>query len=107
MSDDDPDTNRSEVTQRHYDPGGRRELTTTIVFAVAEAEGVPPSELRSPPLYDAVDVPAIENAFFGANGDRGSRKGVGSIEFRYTGYLVTVRNDGWVQVSRPTGATGP
>ncbi|MFC6862833.1 HalOD1 output domain-containing protein [Halomicroarcula sp. GCM10025817] len=97
-------THWSQVAQRHYEPDGRGELTTAIVYAIAEAEGVSPSEVTSPPLYDIVDVPAIEGAFFGPNVAEESRQGVGSVEFQYTEYLVKVRSDGWVQVYEPTEA---
>ncbi|WP_254271600.1 HalOD1 output domain-containing protein [Haloarcula marina] len=95
-------TKWSQVAQHHYEPDGRGELTTAIVYAIAEAEGVSPSEVKSPPLYDTVDVPAIENAFFGPTVVGESRQSVGSVEFQYTEYLVKVRSDGWVQVYEPT-----
>ncbi len=108
MSDDDPtsggDTHWSQVAQRHYEPNGQGELTTAIVYAIAEAEGVSPSEVKSPPLYESVDVPAIEDAFFGPDVTAGSRQGVGTVEFQYTDYLVKVRSDGWIQVYEPTEA---
>jgi len=101
-SDDEPtsgaDAHWSQVAQRHYEPDGRGKLTTAIVYAIAEAEDVSPSEVKSPPLYETVDVPAIEDAFFGPNVSDTSRQGVGTVEFRYTDYLVKVRSDGWVQV---------
>jgi hypothetical protein len=34
-----------------------------------------------------------------------SRRGVGTVEFRYTDYLVKVQSDGWVRVFEP-GETG-
>jgi|AntDeeMetageno51_2_1112566.scaffolds.fasta_scaffold11413_2 hypothetical protein len=96
------DTHWPQVAQRHYEPDEQGGLTTTIVSAIAEAEGVSPSEVKSPPLYDSVDVPAIEEAFFGPGASGGSRQGVGTVEFRYTDYLVKVRSDGWTQVYEPT-----
>jgi hypothetical protein len=104
MDGDDPaagvDTH-TQVAQRHYEPNGQKELTTVIIYTIAEADGVSPSEVRSPPLYEVVDVPAIENAFFGRVGGD-SRRGVGTVEFQYTDYLVNVRSDGWVHVYEPT-----
>ncbi|MCL9814193.1 HalOD1 output domain-containing protein [Natranaeroarchaeum aerophilus] len=108
MSDDDPpseaNTHWSQVAQRHYRPDGKRELTTVIVYAIAEAEDRSPGEIKSPPLYESVDVPAIEAAFFGPDVTENSRQGVGTVEFQYTGYLVKVRSDGWVQVYEPAEA---
>ncbi|WP_161596583.1 HalOD1 output domain-containing protein [Salinigranum halophilum] len=106
-SDDDPtsgvDTHWSQVGQRYYQPDCRGGgLTTAIVYAIAEAEGVSPVEVKSPSLYEIVDVPAIETAFFGPSVDGESRQSVGTVEFQYTRYLVKVRSDGWIQVYEPS-----
>ena len=98
------DMHWSQVAQRHYEPTGPGELTTAIVYAIAEGEGVSPIEVKSPPLYESVDVPAIENAFFGPDGTDDSRQGVGTVEFQYTDYLVKVQSDGWIRVYEPTEA---
>ncbi|MFD1687176.1 HalOD1 output domain-containing protein [Halobellus litoreus] len=107
-AEDDPtngvDTHQTQVAQRHYEPNGQVELTTAIIYAIAEAEGVSPSELKSPPLYESVDVPAIEDAFFGPDVAGDSRQGVGTVEFQYTDYLVKVQSDGWIRVYEPTEA---
>lgn len=107
MAEDDPtssaNTHQTQVAQRHYEPNGQSELTTAIVFAIAEAEGVSPSEMKSPPLYESVDVPAIESVFFGPDVAGGSRQSVGTVEFQYSDYHVKVRSDGWIQVYESTG----
>lgn len=108
MAEDDPtssaETHRTQVAQRQYEPSGQSELTTTIIYAIAEAEGVSPSEVKSPPLYESVDAPAIEDTFFGPDVAARSRQGVGTVEFQYTDYLVKVQSDGWVRVYEPTEA---
>lgn len=108
MTEDDPtggaDTHQTQVAKRHYEPNEQGELTSAIIYAIAEADSVSPSEVKSPPLYEAVDVPAIENAFFGPDVAGDSRQGVGTVEFQYTDYLVKVRSDGWIQVYEPTEA---
>ncbi|MFC4437168.1 MULTISPECIES: HalOD1 output domain-containing protein [Natrialbaceae] len=108
MDGDDPtsgaDTHWSQVAQRHYEPNGRGELTTAIVYAIAEGNGVSPTEVKSPPLYKCVDAAALEDAFFGPDVAGDSRQGVGTVEFQYTNYLVEIRSDGWIQVYEPTEA---
>lgn len=94
----DGDDGWQQVAQRHFDPDGEAELSTAVVFAVADARGVAPVDLNEPPLYESVDVPAIEEAFFGRDASARSEDGTGAVEFRYAGYLVTVRSDGWIQV---------
>lgn len=70
-SDDDPaiadETHWQQAAQRHYDPDRGEGLTAGIVFAIAAAEDVSPSELTSLPLYEVVDVAGIEQSFFGAD----------------------------------------
>lgn len=101
-SDDDPTLEsgapRVQTVQRHYDPEQDEELTTAIVFAIAEAEGIPATDIRSPRLYDCVDAAALEETFFGLDVTDRPRRSVGSVEFRYDDYLVKVRSDGWIQV---------
>jgi len=111
MNEEEPTTKSktgwSQVTQRHYDPEGNEELTTVIVYAIADARGVSPIEVKSPPLYEVVDVPAIENTFFGPDVAGESRQSVGTVEFQYTNYLIQVESDGWVQLYESTGTDDP
>lgn len=106
-SSDEADTRWSQVAQRHYEPDGTEELTTTIVFALADAQNVSPTDIQSPPLYNCVDAPALEATLFGPNVAAEARQGTGSVEFRYTDYLVNVRSDGWVEVFEPTETESP
>jgi len=88
-----------QVAQRHYDPCEQAELTTEIVFAIADAKDVDPTELQSPRLYDCVDATAVEDTFFGAG--ISTERGTGMIQFRYDTYLVRVNDDGWIHVFEP------
>lgn len=87
-----------QLTQQHYSPNGMPGLTTAIVYAIADAKGVDPIDMKSPPLYEIVDVPSIEKAFFAERNGNGTRHSTGSVEFWYAEYLVKVRSDGWIQV---------
>jgi hypothetical protein len=97
----DRETRWNRVVRRLYDPDRDGGLTTAIVFAVADAEGVAPTEVESPVLYDVIDVAGIEAAFFDARSDEPARETTGRAEFRYAGYLVEVASDGWVTVYEP------
>jgi hypothetical protein len=103
----DPGTDWMLAAQQHYDPDEHRDLTTALVFTIAEAAGVAPRDLTSPPLYHSTDAAALEETFFGPDADGGTRKGTGTVSFRYTDYLVTVRSDGWVQVFEETEPETP
>ncbi|WP_224335647.1 HalOD1 output domain-containing protein [Haloprofundus halobius] len=91
------------VTQAHYDPTEARDLTTVIITAIADAEDVPIVDIRDPPLYEVVDVEAIENALFSppeANRDNTHS----TVGFRFNEYEVSVETDGWVTVYRRSGS---
>ena len=105
---DEPDTGKlldggwTYVTQAHYDPEKTCDLTTVIIGAIAEAEGVPLTSIKEPPLYEVVDVAAIDSAMFG----RPTLKQNGatsSVEFCYNQYMVSVEADGWVTLNRQAG----
>jgi hypothetical protein len=99
-----PASQWAEVARSRYDPDGREELTTVIVRVVAEARGVPPEALRSPVLYDCVDVPALETTLFGSPGAgelRTDAGGAWTVAFRYGDLLVRVAGDGRVSVHEP------
>jgi hypothetical protein len=84
--------------QAHYDHDEPHDLTTTIIFAVADAEGVDPPEIKTPPLYDYVDAVAVEEALFGPAHRRQNSNGTELITFCYRGHDITIRSDGWVFV---------
>lgn len=100
-----PDGDWTFVTQAHFDPTEPRDLTTTIIRAIADAEGVPITDVKNPPIYEVVDIAAIDAALFGRPG--ANRDGTEStVEFRYNEYKVTVEEDGWVTVSnRSSGSS--
>jgi hypothetical protein len=71
-----------------------RSVSESVVEAVAEAEGVAPSDLRTA-LYGAVDPDALEQLF----APRPTVERLeGCLTFRYHGYEVTVRSGGSVTV---------
>jgi hypothetical protein len=98
----DGETEWRVVEQRAYERAEGDDLTTVIVGAVAAAEGVDITAVRSPPLFEVVDTAAVENGFFGPRVAGERRDSVGTVEFEYRGFRVTVRSDGWVQVAEPT-----
>jgi len=102
----DADEDWTQAAQRHYDPEVE-ELTTAIIFTIADAAGVDPGEVKSPPLYECIDAPALENTFFGPNVVDVSRRGTGLVRFQYNHFLVTVRSDGWIRVFEPAEASSP
>jgi hypothetical protein len=67
------------------------ELSQAVVDAVADAEGVEPTEL--PPLFSAIDPDALDALFQPASDETVV---TGSVRFRYAGYDVNVNEDGSV-----------
>lgn len=96
------DTSWRVVEQRLYDRDCPDDLTTAVIEAVADAEDVDLLDVKEPPLYEIVDIGAIEDCFFGPNEGEERGNSVGSVDFEYRGLRVTVRSDGWVQVAEAT-----
>ncbi|WP_458186938.1 DUF7344 domain-containing protein [Haladaptatus sp. NG-WS-4] len=98
--DADVDSGWRLVQQAHYDRAGRDDLTT-IIAAVADAEGVSPPDITEPVLYDCVDIAALEDAFFGPSVAGERRDAVGSVEFQFAEYRIELKSDGWIAVYEP------
>lgn len=99
-SDREVDVNGGDqlLEQAHYERAGRDDLTTTIIRAIAAAEGVSPAELKEPVLYECVDIAALEDSFFGPTVAGERRNAIGSVEFTFGEYRVELASDGWVSV---------
>lgn len=92
-----------QVTQLKYDRESEGELATALVNAIAEAKGVNPLDhAQMPPLYESVDAQALEETFFGLSGVDTDREEAGTITFRYSGYTILLRSDGWIFVYEPS-----
>lgn len=72
-------------------------LSTKVISEVAAREGVDPLELDEP-LYDVVDVSALEKMVESARG----REGTFEVTFSYHGYDVRVDATGDVTITQPT-----
>lgn len=70
-------------------------LYETIVTAVADAKGVSPLDV-SPPLYEAIDPDAMQAVL--ASMQRSPEEPTGRLTFHYSGYEVTVTDDGRISV---------
>ena len=79
-----------------------RSLSLDVITAVAECEGIEPTELEPPEyetLYDVCNPEALDELF--APRENGTPRGVGSIQFEFCGYDVIARSDGSVEVTDP------
>lgn len=76
-----------------------RSLSFEIINAVAEREGVDPTEIEPPEyeaLYDVLNPEALD-ALFSPRED-GTPRSNGTVEFQFCGYDVVVTGDGDVDV---------
>ncbi|NHN49311.1 hypothetical protein G9464_17195 [Halostella sp. JP-L12] len=78
----------SPVHKRKFDPK-RDDPVVEIVDALAKVEGTDPLDL--PPLYDSVDIEAVED-LFGKKGGR--REGRQIVSFSISKWNVFIRGDG-------------
>lgn len=76
---------------------GSEPVSTAIVSAVADAEGVSPLDLR--PLATVVDPDALNGMVASMAGQPDD---TGIVEFAYSGYDVTVTRDGRVDLDERT-----
>ena len=53
-------------------------------------------------MYETIDVAEVEQVLFSSNTDASAQNRTGSVEFRYTEYLVKTRSNGWIQFYEPT-----
>ena len=91
-----------QVEQAHYDRSTDGELVTKLIYSIADAKGVDPLDhTELPPLYESVDAQALEESFFGPPGAGTQRDEPGAVAFRYAGYKVVLRADGWISVYEP------
>ena len=103
---DDPDPPRSLIAQRHYDSTEPIELTTAIVFTVADAMDVDPRAVSTQPLYACVDVEAVEIALFSTE-PVSSRWEPDAFKNEYIAFRIRVQRDGWILVFEPADESSP
>ena len=84
------------VHETRYDPDTNSSPVEAIAEAVAAVEGIDSMDL--PPLYDHVDVEAVNRLLDGRNGAVVSETVIG---FTVEGWNVLVRGDGHIAVLDP------
>lgn len=96
MTADDPaGDDQSPLARCRYEPSDGEELSTAIVRTIAAAEDVTTDGVSIPPLYDCVDVEALDRALFGMPDTAG---GADRATFQCGTYRVAVAADGWIRV---------
>nr|AQM75280.1 hypothetical protein [Halorubrum lacusprofundi] len=90
------------VADAKYDFESNRSATEAIIWALADAVGVDPTDL--PPLFDYVDPDAL-NALFDSN-DRVTDDDA-LLNFQVDTWNVFVRSDGLIRVCDATQPTDP
>lgn len=77
-----------------------KSLSYEVIAAVAEREGVEPTEIEPPEydaLYEVINPEALDSLF--APRENGATRPNGHVEFDYCGYHVVITSDGDVTVS--------
>lgn len=83
---------RSETTET-------QSLSFEVIAAVAEREGVDPTDIEPPEyeaLYDAINPEALDSLF--APREDGTGRTPGRVEFTFNGYHITVTDGGEIDV---------
>lgn len=97
IDDTRPDGDRRTGTFR-FQHDGEGSISTSVVLAIAELDGVDPTEMEL--LYAAVDPDLLDAVH------RSDRPDAADVAFDYRGYRVTVDSDGGIVVRgcRPDAA---
>ncbi|THE66278.1 hypothetical protein D8Y22_03115 [Salinadaptatus halalkaliphilus] len=80
-------------------------LSFEVIAAIAEKEGVDPTDIEPPnyeALYDVINPEALDTLF--APREDGSPRATGEVEFVYCGYQVLVSSEGDVDVTENVDA---
>lgn len=81
-------------------PTTTKSLSYEVIAAVAEQEGVQPTEIEPPEydaLYEAINPEALDSLF--APRENGATRTTGRVEFNYCGYHVIITSDGEVEIA--------
>jgi hypothetical protein len=94
---DDASTESNQPTRTHrFRHGDEESVTASVALAVAEVDGVDPTEME--PLYTTVD-PALLDAL-----DATGYANTADVTFNYHGYRVRVDSDGDIGITPRTGS---
>lgn len=87
------------LSANRSDGDSSRSISFEVIAAVADREGVDPTEIEPPEyeaLYDVLDPESLDSLF--APRHNGAERATGHVEFRYCGYDVTVTDGGDVSL---------
>ncbi|WP_248905662.1 HalOD1 output domain-containing protein [Halocatena marina] len=89
------------ITHCLYDHNEEGDLSTEITAAVADAEDTSVTTITTSPLFEVVDIFALEELFFGHSVGESTRDCDGQVQFCYRGFRVTVTSAGRITVAEP------
>lgn len=81
-----------------YSSGNQNDLTSTVIYSVAIAAGKDPCEFSRPPIYEKINLEAVESLFFPNTGKDKDHCFDGIICFEYEGYRIEITVEGEVCV---------
>ncbi|NGM70265.1 hypothetical protein G6M89_14810 [Natronolimnobius sp. AArcel1] len=84
------------LAQKRYSIKNDDSLTTAICDAIAEAKDTSISEIVEPPLYDSIDVEALQLLLFGDSRDQYSVGTAEVVVFTHTDNQVVVNSNGLI-----------
>lgn len=91
-----------QVRNYQYDSMQAGELLLVLTAAIAAAEDVSVREVPGPPLWETIDIGALEKTLFGDTDTPPSQAVGGVVTFRYHDYVVVVSSDGSIELYEPS-----
>jgi hypothetical protein len=98
---EDVDAQLNLVSQNRFDPTSTGELSVAIVSAIKRADETISGTDNLPPLYEVIDINALEEMCSWLNSDEDHIRHSTTVTFQYVGFLVVVSYDGIIQVYEP------
>lgn len=96
-----PDIEPNQHTVR-YDGHPREPPSTRVIYAVSEATGSTPAEMR--PLYEVIEPDALDD-IVGAEARTKGNRAASAVSFRYEGCTITFDPQGALRLAVPDASS--
>lgn len=93
-----------QIRNYQYNSMQADELLVVLTAAIAAAEDVSVREIPGPPLWETIDIRALEKILFERTGTPTSQAVGGVVTFQYLDYVVVVSSGGSIELYEPSDA---
>ncbi|GGM53331.1 HalOD1 output domain-containing protein [Haloarcula argentinensis] len=102
---DEISRSESVLHETQYDPESDQQLIHPILEAVAMLGERPVKAIQEDPLYESIDIEAVQALLFGPGRDSSTNALRRTVSFEYSGYRIHIHGDGRILLSGPNRLT--